>query len=381
MQSGRRVSLGKRHFSKTFLQRRRTHAYVAAAMPRPPRAPSPRVTVNSIAAHAGVSIGSVSSVLNNLHVERRISLATVEKIRAIAAQLGYLPNISARRLRRSGAKNNVVLALITSFEAPIPLVNHFILALRRAMAAGQFPHADSTVSVLIEMFPAGHLQAMPGLLTGDHFNAAIIMNTTADDDAYLTRSHLPYPSVLVNRIIHGYASVVEAPDSGSRSAAIFFRSKRQHPAVLHGSPLTQTTRGRVDGFMQRVLRLGRQPALEIIADKLSETAGYEAMRTILRRGKKIDCLYAVSDALALGAYRAIRERDLSIPDDIAVIGVGDYEISPFFDPPLSCVGVSHQELAEQASTLLLKQLARGATVGEPVVVPVVENLRASSGRR
>jgi len=59
--------------------------------------------------------------------------------------------------------------------------------------------------------------------------------------------------------------------------------------------------------------------------------------------------------------------------------VGDYDIAPFFDPPLSCVGVSHQELAEQAATLLLQQLARGRDSGRTVEVPLLESLRASTG--
>ena len=340
------------------------------------RSKSPvRATVRGIADAAGVSIGSVSSVLNNRHVERRISPATVEKIRAAAADLGYLPNISARRLRSGGSsKNTVVLALITSFEAPIPLVKHFIAALQRAVAAG----SDHSFSLLIEMFPAGHLRDMPGLLTGDHFNAALIMNTTASDDAFLTRVHLPYPSVLVNRAIPGYASLVEAT-TGGRPAEILFRSKRRRLAVLHGSPLTQSTRARVDTFMQRATQLTGSAPAEIVAENLSETASYEALQAFLERGGKCDGLYAVSDALALGAYRAIKERGLTIPGDIAVMGVGDYDIAPFFDPPLSCVGVSHRELAEQASALLLQQLARGAEPGRTLAVPLVEALRASSG--
>ncbi len=340
------------------------------------RSKSPvRATVRGIADAAGVSIGSVSSVLNNRHVERRISPATVEKIRAAAAELGYLPNISARRLRSGGSsKNTVVLALITSFEAPIPLVKHFIAALQRAVAAG----SDHSFSLLIEMFPAGHLRDMPGLLTGDHFNAALIMNTTASDDAFLTRVHLPYPSVLVNRAIPGYASLVEAT-TGGRPAEILFRSKRRRLAVLHGSPLTQSTRARVDTFMQRATQLTGSAPAEIVAENLSETASYEALQAFLERGGKCDGLYAVSDALALGAYRAIKERGLTIPGDIAVMGVGDYDIAPFFDPPLSCVGVSHRELAEQASALLLQQLARGAEPGRTLAVPLVEALRASSG--
>jgi LacI family transcriptional regulator len=336
-----------------------------------------RVTVNSIAAHAGVSIGSVSSVLNNRQVERRISPETVERVRASAIKLGYLPNISARRLRSGGSvKNTIVLALVTSFEAPIPLVKHFIAALQKAVAAG----SDHSFSLLIEMFPAGRLSEMPGLLTGDHFNAALIMNTTAADDAFLTRLHLPYPAVLVNRAIPGHASVVEAT-TGSRPAEIFFRGKRRRLAVLHGSPLTQITSARVDAFMRRSAQLAGSAPAEVIAESLSETAGYEALLAFLKAGGKCDGLYAVSDALALGAYRAIKERGLSIPGDVAVIGVGDYDIAPFFDPPLSCVGVSHQELAEQASTLLLQQLTRGAETGRTISVPLVETLRASSGHR
>jgi LacI family transcriptional regulator len=347
---------------------------------KPTKKPRGRATVRGIAAAAGVSIGSVSSVLNNRHVERRIAPETVEKIRAAAAGLGYLPNISAKRLR-SGGRNNVVLALVTSFEAPIPLVNHFIIALRAAMAAGKFPQAEGAFSVMIEMFPAGRLHELPGLLTGDHFNAAILLNTTAEDDAFLNRSPLPYPVVLVNRLIAGYAAVVEAPETGSRAAEILIRAKRSRLAVLHGSPLTQTTRARVNGFMHRGAELLGRPAHEVMAGKLSETAGYDAMRAFLKRGPEIDGLYAVSDALALGAYRALKEHGLKIPQDVAVVGVGDYEISPFFDPPLTSVGVSHQALAEEASRLLLQQLGGDGAARPTVTVPLAETLRASSGHR
>jgi LacI family transcriptional regulator len=118
-----------------------------------------------------------------------------------------------------------------------------------------------------------------------------------------------------------------------------------------------------------------------MAGKLSETAGYDAIRAFLKRGPEIDGLYAVSDALALGAYRALKEHGLKIPQDVAVVGVGDYEISPFFDPPLTSVGVSHQALAEEASRLLLQQLGSDSAARPTVTVPLAETLRASSGHR
>lgn len=338
------------------------------------RAPA---TVRTIAKAAGVSIGSVSSVLNNRHLERRISIDTVEKIKAAAAQLGYLPNLSARRLRsHSTPKNAVVVALMTSFEAPIPLVNHFVAALRTTIAA-DLPY---TISVVIEMFSAGKLREVPGLLTGDHFNAAIVLNTISEDDQFLTRTKLPYPVVLVNRNVPGYASVIEDPQSGTRSAKLLLQHRRRKLAVLHGAPLTQITRARVDSFMRHAgENLGHTPQ-EIVANRLSEEAGYDAMKSFLRQKKSIDGIYAVSDALALGAYHAIKEHRLRIPQDVAVVGVGDYAIAPFFDPPLACVGVSHRTLAEEASSMLLRQLRQGAPTEERITIPVVEVPRASLER-
>lgn len=350
-------------------------------MPTPKLATAKRARagLKEIAALAGVSVGSVSSVLNNRHLERRIPLETAEAIRKAAAQLGYLPNISARRLRSgTGPKNSVLLALITSFEAPIPLIHHFLLALRREAETGNLPPEDYACSLMIEMFSAGRLRDMPGLLTGDHFNAAIILNTVGEDDQFLTRSHLAYPAVLVNRAIPGYASVIEEATCGTKPAEVFARIKRSRLAVLHGSPLTQSTERRVNGFMRRSAELLGKPAQDIVAGSLSETAAYDAMRDFLSSGPGCDALYCVSDALAIGAYRAIKEAGLSIPGDIAVIGVGDYQTSSFMDPPLSCIGVAHAQLAELASRQLIRQLL-GDTARETVHAPTVEALRASTG--
>lgn len=345
----------------------------------PPKAIA-RVTVRDIAAATNFSIGTVSTVLNQRHVERRIPLDTVELIRATAARLGYLPDIGARRLRNAtGSKNNIVIAFITSFEAPLGVVNQFVSALRKA-AAGANETRGRTFSLMIEMFPAGRLHEIPGLLTGDHFNAALIANTTTEDDLFLARTHLPYPVVLVNRSVPRYASVVEDPKAGGRSTEVLVRAKRSHLAVLYGRPLTQTTRARVESFMAASVQLLGRPAREIVADSLSESSAHAAMERFLATGGRCDGLYAVTDSLALGAYHAIRRRKLIIPHDIAVVGVGDYEISPLFDPPLTSVGVLRQQVGWEASQLLLRMLSRGG-VPEPeqIATPIETVLRESTG--
>jgi len=353
-------------------------------MPRPqsipPRTPTGQITVRNLAEAAGVSIGAVSSVLNNRHVERRISEETVEKVKAAAARLGYLPNIGARRLRTgASARPTIVLALITSYEAPLSLVNHFVTGLREA--AGSAPEGTEGVSykLLIEMFAAGKLRELPGLLSGDHFNAAIITNTTTEDDDFLARTQLPYPSVIVNRRIPGYPGVVERAGGGARAAEILVKMKRRKLAVVHGSPLTQITRARVDEFIEAALRMTGVAPTEIVASHLSEEAAAAAVALALKKERAIDGLYAVTDGKALGAYHAIEESGLSIPADIAVIGVGDYAISRFFSPPLSCVGVAHSELGRVAAQLLMRRLRNVGQSDDRIELNFEEHLRASTG--
>lgn len=349
-------------------------------MPKSQRKPAGRVTVKNIAEQAGVSIGAVSSVLSNRHVERRISLETVERIRAVAARLGYLPNISARRLRSGAAqKHNIVLAFVTSFEAPLTLVNDLIMGLHDTVSRRDRPNRGMSFSVLVEMFSAGRLREMPGLLTGDHFNAAVITNTTPEDDQFLSRAFLPFPVVLVNRSIPRYSCVIEDPEAGARAASALVGVKRRHFGVLHGSPLTQTTQARVNGFIKTVMEQLGRPVQEVVASRLSETAAYEAMLQFLNQGGRIDALYAVTDGMALGAYHAIKKKGLSIPRDVAVVGIGDYDFSGFFDPPLSIVGVQRSELRAEVSRLLLRQLEQPGLPPLKVEIPVTPVLRASTG--
>lgn len=336
------------------------------------------VTLQDIANEAGVSVGSVSAVLNNRHVKRRIAAETVEKVRAVAARLRYLPNIGARRLRSVGGGHHPLVAFITSYGAPFNVANQFMHTLRHSVAASE----PGAFSLMVEMFSPGRLPDLPGLLTGDRFNAAIIANTTPEDDQYLARTSLPYPVVLVNRAIPHYTSVLEDPRAGALAAEAFVRTtQRSRLAVLHGNPLTQTTLMRVDSFLAASVRLLGQPAKVVAATELTELGAFKAMSDALSRGDRIDALYAVSDSLALGAYHAIKRARLRIPEDIAIIGIGDHEVSEFYDPPLSCVGVPPARIGEEVNRLLMAQLRNPSREPEHVRLSVQTRLRGSTGNK
>ncbi|MDP0494963.1 MAG: LacI family DNA-binding transcriptional regulator [Verrucomicrobiota bacterium JB024] len=340
-----------------------------------------RVTVRRIAEEAGLTIGSVSSVLNNKHVERRISPATVAKVRETAARLGYMPNINARRLRSgSESLNTVTLAVITSYEAPLTLVNNIIKAIRTSVDQERKEGSPYHYTVTIEMFPAGDLGSVPGLLAGSHFNAAIITNTTPKDDHFLQRNQLPYPVVLVNRATPGYAHVYEEPEIGASAADMLVDAGRKRLAVLHGSPVTQVIDNRTSSFMRQVSERLGAPVHEIVAGTLTESAAAEAMARFFDGGKRIDGLYAVTDGMALGAYHAIKQAGLTIPDDVAVVAAGDYNFSSLFDPPLATVGADPREQGAEAVRLLLDLIHQRRSRKTDVVMPGNPSPRASVGQ-
>jgi len=333
-----------------------------------------KVTIKSIAEYCGVSVCTVSTVLQNRYKKRRITMPTVEKIRKAALELGYFPDIRARSLRIGDSeKMPLILALLTSYEAPLNITNHFLYSLRDAVKNNESLNARYDISISIEMFPAGRLSEMASIVSGNCFNAAIITNTTAEDDEFLKNNRLPFPVVLIDREIEGYTGVI-ASDTLARSAVSVLKSAgRKRLGILCGTPLTQSTRRRLANFCESK----DCEVFKISASGLSEGAGYMAMRQFFALGGKIDGLYTVSDSLAMGAYLAIKNSGFKIPSDISVVGTGDYSYSEYFDPPLTTVGAKYSEFSDTASALLLSMISAGVKNPRNVSIGELKVIRDS----
>jgi|APLak6261667961_1056064.scaffolds.fasta_scaffold00510_4 LacI family transcriptional regulator len=341
----------------------------------------PAVTIYEVAKHVGVSPAAVSSALSNRGAERRISPRTIEKIRSAASELGYVPNMAGRRLRaHKSSTRQFDLAILTTFEAPLPLVGQVLHALQRAVDLQTTEHTRFAVS--IEMFHAGRLREKPSLLDANRYHGVIITNTLPEDDQFLAKARLPCSVVILGRRIPNYCCVLEAPDFvGRRSAEILVEAGCRYPAILHGRALTHTTADRLSAF-SRVIKekLGRAP-VSLVSPGLQPKEGAATIEAYFARGGKLDGLFAVHDSLAIGAYGAIKQRGRSIPEQVAVVGVGDYELAEYFDPPLTTVAGANDAMVAEAVPLLFKIL-RGETGGpqEVCVVPPVY-LRESSRRK
>lgn len=330
------------------------------------------VTIYEIAEHVGMSPAAVSSVLANRHVERRIAPNSVRRIREAAQALGYVPNMAGRRLRaRDVNTRQFDLGILTSFEAPLPLVGQVLRTLQRAVDAETT--RETRYAVAIEMFHAGRLREKPGLLDANRYHGLILTNTLPDDDAFLAGNRLQLPVVMLGRRIPGYDCVLEAPAVVGRHAAeLLLAAGCRHPGILHARSLTVTTRDRLEAFVRTVAaRSGREPVM-LASDGLLPVHGAAIVEEHFNRDQNIDGLFAVTDSLALGAFRAIKRSGRQIPGDVAVVGVGDNELAEFFAPSLTTVAGGNEAMAAEAVPLLFRML-RGAqeASGEVLVVPPV----------
>ena len=336
------------------------------------------VTVHTIAEHVGVSPAAVSTVLANRHEERRLAAATVDRIRQAVRELGYVPNVAARRLRAHDPDvRHMELGILTSFEAPLFLVSRALRQVQRTVDLRSAP--DRKFSVSIDMFHAGRLQEMPGLLSASRFNGVIITNTLPADDAFLKSTTLPYAVVVQGRRLANYCCVLETPGEGGRRAAeILLGRGLRNLAVVTPALLTETTADRAEAFCRAVhARTGREAAW-VKAAEFTPASGAEALRRHMESHPRCDGLFAVTDTLALGAYHAMKEAGRRVPQDVAVVGVGDHEHADFFDPPLTCVGPAYDRVVEEVVALLFNLMNRRRVNPTEVFVPPTVATRASA---
>jgi LacI family transcriptional regulator len=144
---------------------------------------------------------------------------------------------------------------------------------------------------------------------------------------------------------------------------------------------TQSMSYRAESFIKLVREFtGADPAI-IHAESLVSQHASDATRQFLAEGERMDGLFCLTDGLAQGAYHALKNAGLRIPDDVAVVGIGDYEASPFYDPPLTSIGAPPDVICNAVSDLLRDQLEDASTPPRFIELPPSVQLRESTNRR
>ncbi|MEQ7006405.1 LacI family DNA-binding transcriptional regulator [Actinopolymorpha sp. B17G11] len=323
-------------------------------------------TSRDVAELAGVSIATVSYVMNGRD-DRRVSAQTRDRVLAAAQQLAYAPNQSARSLRRRRTER--VVLVVGSIGVPA----YDELAIDLHASADD---AGYGVITLVVDTPARALKAVD-LLRQRIADGAVIASSVPhmqeDTLASLARAGLPLV-VMSNSVRPDGFDVVRAPERQACGDALdhLFRSGRRRIAFVgHAHEVAaEEASERRTAYVDALERHG-VPAREqiIVPGANSRVAGYRAVTDLLARPDRPDAIFAASDRAAISAIRATVDAGLAVPEDVAVIGVGNLEEGVVTRPALSTVGPAAQDYAEVARLLFDRVLRDTPLPGRERLTP------------
>ncbi|MFF9001912.1 substrate-binding domain-containing protein [Streptomyces achromogenes] len=336
--------------------------------PKPP-------TIADVARVAGVSRTTVSHALNGLG---KVDPRTRERIRQVAADLGYRPNLRAQRLRRGQAK---VIALASSMPFAVaggPSRLGFYMEVAAAAAERALLHDYALVLV-------PPVQSGSALYSVD-IDGAIVVEPDVEDAAAAQLRERGLPYVALGRPVAPEEDTPYVDLRGRLVAELLLRHLHEQgavrPALIVGAGSRHSSVEAIAAYERLAQEYGWTPIVARVAESGGEQAGYERCADLLREHPGIDAVCALVDAFAVGAVRAIRDGGRSVPDDVMVVTRYDGLRARTCEPPLTAVDLHLDRAASDAVEMLLGRL-RGDTAvpsvavsPEPRVIVRASSLRA-----
>jgi len=299
-------------------------------------------TIKKIAERTGFSPSTVSIVLSGNGDKRKISPQTQAIILEAAQQIGYKPNISARRLRNHDYLNRPVVALFWADDYWARMVMRFFYGMQLELADGR-----SNCEIMIYPYSADKLSEVATPEALSMFNAVIVSNASAKDLEFLEGANFNIPVVLYNRGSEKFCTVtVDNKKIGETPANIFAARGHKKAAFLTSEYSFPGLKERENSFINMCQKLGMET--EIVAPSMfSMAGGYEGGMQICKMENRPDCVFCVSDRMAIGALRSFSEAGIRVPEDIEIIAVGngDVETAEYASVPLSVIELPMEEMA------------------------------------
>jgi LacI family transcriptional regulator len=314
-----------------------------------------RVTLQDVADRAGVSLTTASRVVNE--GSRRVGPRLAERVNRAVAELGYTANLQAR-------------AVATGQSTMVGVVVHDIAdPYFSSIAAGLIEVAEAR-GLLVCMSSTTAAEAAEreyvALMRAQRARAVILIGSRSGDvagrDALRAEIsafiHGGGRAVAVGQDLLGVDTVLPENAAGAEALArAMVALGHRRFAVLAGPRGLLTARDRLDGFRAGLAAWGVPPgAARVVHGPFTRDGGYEAMSAMMSASEPLpDCVFAVTDVMAMGALARLRAGGLTVPADIALAGFDDIGTLRDVYPPLTTVRLPLKRMGEMAAGLILSE--------------------------
>lgn len=317
------------------------------------------ITIKDIARQCGVGVSTVSRAINNhpdINPEtKRMILEEIEKT-------GFIPNNSARNLKRTDAKCIAVLVKgITNpfFSSMIQIIEEETQRNRYALVLRHVEAQEDEIDVALELEKEKRLRGI--VFLGGKFEHSEEKIRKLKVPFIFSTIGVNVP-VQMNKVEFSNIAVDDRLESKKMTEYLLHLGHRRIALITERSDLP-IGRLRTEGFRRAFDGHGFTVPEELICyvqediDHYSMENGYLTAKKLLESGQEVTAIYAISDSLAIGACRAVHEAGKRIPEDISVAGYDGIELGEYYNPKLTTIKQPVEEIAKKTIRLLLDVIA------------------------
>ena len=301
-------------------------------------------TVFDVAKEAGVSIATVSRVMNN---SPRVSAATAEAVRAAVEKLGYVPNQQARNLRKN--ESNAVLVMIPDVTK---------LSYSRTLAGINEKAQEYGYTLLMNNAVGDDQETVLHKMAESQRAAGAILLNVMLGDSWLPEVDAKLPLVLCSEYVEGCETLCVSVDDRKvgRDAAEYLMKLGHRRIGYLGSNMTcSSAADRLEGFRETLAKAGVEPQVQLL-DYRDVSSNYRegcrAARELLEREDRPQAVFCYSDILAMAVVTAAGELGIRVPEQLSVLGVDNNVYAEMVHPYVTSIAQPFEEMGRKAMELL-----------------------------
>lgn len=314
-----------------------------------------KITIKDIAKKAGVSIATVSYVINK---SRPVSPDLAGRVQAAIDEIGYYPDVNARSLK---SKRTCTIGLIVPDNA-----NPFFAEIAKGVEDAGFEAGFSVLLCNSNAMMEREL-AYINLLASKRVDGVIFAPTTSSIQPVKRIVDLGIPVAVFYRETGGLdidSIRIDNVDASYRATRYLIDLGHREIACIRPLSMETPSGRRVDGFQRAMQEAGLSLSTELMPHGNNRISGGEAaVRQLLESGKRFSAIFSTNDAMAIGAMRALQDAGRRIPGDVSVIGFDDITLARYYEPPLTTIAQPKQEAGTLAVQCILERVEKKHIAG------------------
>lgn len=324
-----------------------------------------KVNLRELAEHLGLSVATVSLVMNRSPAAKSIPHRTQTRVRNAARELNYRPNVMARLLRQ---KRSLTIGVI------VPEISEGYAALVLSGIEDHLLQEGYFYLVVSHRHREDLIEEYPRLLQQRAVEGLILVDTPSQEGV-----SIPMVAVSGHQHVAGVTNIVLNHTRAARLALEYLlKLGHRQIAFIKGQAFSSDTEVRWKAVRAAAQALGISVEESLTSQLDSESPtpkpGYDVTRRLLSNGKAFTALFAFNDISAIGAIRALREMGKRVPEDVSVVGFDDIQSAAYQNPGLTTIRQPLREMGIQAASTVLQRINAGAKAGYPKTIVVEPEL-------